>query len=256
MSAIILEILKEHPNRIFTQTEIIEEIKKKTGKIKSKSAVSQNITTLSNKNKIIYEKGIGRTPAKISLGITDKEKPKPKPIEKPKPTKPKPKPIEKVELVFEKQAPDFNDYQLTDPITDKKESKLEDQLSQAEKSLSDGIEEFTKEDLRNKSLTEITEETSNLIDIKLLTEANEMLAIAKETIINQEEEITNLEVEMAFVKGIKKIPFTFKEFSKYMLSQSEMSGSNSMKMGEIAYRKTSLKNIYLIILHLRDENKL
>jgi len=103
---------------------------------------------------------------------------------------------------------------------------------------------------------ELIEETSNLIDIKLLNEANEMLAIAKETVINQNEEITNLEVELAFVKGIKKRPFTFKEFSDYILSQSETSGSNSMKLGEIAFRKSSLKNIYLIILHLREENQL
>jgi hypothetical protein len=236
MSAIILEILKKNPEKIFTQTEIIDEIEKETGKRKSKSAVSQNIKTLSNKNQINYEKGLGRNPAKISLKIIDSEKPKPKPIIEPKPKpiiEPKPK-----------------------PIIEPKPKPIDVQLSKAEKELANGIEEFTKEDLFNKSITEKIEETSNLIDIQLLKEANESLTIAKETVINQNEEIQRLELEIAFVKGINKRPFTFKEFSDYMLSQSKRSGSNSMRLGEIAYRLTSLKNIYLIILHLRDVNKL
>ena len=219
MSAIILEILKNNPNKIFTQTEIIDEIENRTGKRKSKSAISQNIKTLSNRNKINYEKGLGRKPAKISLMLSDIEKPKPKPI------KSKPKPI----------------------IESKPEFNLS-QLSQAEITATNGLKEFSNE---------IKQEIKEVFTLeKDYNETIKSLQFAEETIIQQKEEITNLEVEMAFAKGIRKRPFTFKEFSEYMLSQSKSSGSNSMKLGEIAYRKTSLKNIFLIILHLRDVNQL
>jgi hypothetical protein len=228
MSAIILEILKKNPEKIFTQTEIIDEIEKETGKRKSKSGVSQNIKTLFNKNKINYEKGIGRTPAKISLLISDIEKPKPKPIEepKPKPTKPKPKPIE-----------------------EPKPKPIDVQLSQAEKTLSDGLEEFNGLVFEGKKGLG---KTTNSLLVSKQIEDN----FTKETIINQKEEIQRLELEIAFAKGINKRPFTFEEFSEYMLSKARKTGSNSCKIGEIAFRKTSLKNIYLIILHLRDVNKL
>jgi len=56
MSAIILKILKTNPDKIFTQTEIIDEIENQTGKRKGKSAISQNIKTLFNRKQINYEK--------------------------------------------------------------------------------------------------------------------------------------------------------------------------------------------------------
>lgn len=229
MSAIILEILKNNPDKIFTQTEIIDEIENQTGKRKSKSAISQNIKTLFNRKQITYEKGLGRIPAKISLILSDIEKPKPKPIEKPKPKpikKPKPKPIAI-------------------------------QLSQAEKTLDKGLTEFNES--KGKIIPELTvKPLPAMFSSPELekTKLPRLLLLNKKELEQAKEEITNLEVELAFVKGIKKRPFTFKEFSEYILSQSETSGSNSMKIGEIAFRKSDLKNFYLLILYLREESKL
>ena len=166
--------------------------------------------------------------------ITQEEKPKPKPNKpKPKPIiEPKPKPIKSKPKPIIESKPEFN---LS-------------QLSQAEITATNGLKEFSNE---------IKQEIKEVFTLeKDYNETIKSLQFAEETIIQQKEEITNLEVEMAFAKGIRKRPFTFKEFSEYMLSQSKSSGSNSMKLGEIAYRKTSLKNIFLIILHLRDVNQL
>lgn len=212
MSAIILEILKKKPDTIFTQSDLIDEIEKETGKTKSKSAVSQVVKTLYIKNLINYEKGIGKRPAQISYLESYETKPKPisskpKPIPpkispKPKPISPKPKPIEI--SIHESEYP---------------------------------------------TLLKETQE---------IEELEESLTTAKETVIFQQDEIDNLKKQLDSFKGFLsgKQPFTFLTFSEYMLTKARKTGSNSYKWGELVFRKTDLKNIYLIILELKERKLL
>ena len=68
----------------------------------------------------------------------------------------------------------------------------------------------------------------------------------KNTIKGQEQTIIDLKSQSPKVE-IQKIKLeTFTEFSQNLLSRAKKSGSNSYRIGEIVFRKTDLKNMYLV----------
>lgn len=50
----------------------------------------------------------------------------------------------------------------------------------------------------------------------------------------------------------RKKPLTFEKFSTYLMSRATKTGSNSYAIGELRFRRSGLKNIYLIIQELKE----
>jgi len=217
----IVNFLEENEGKIFTQKEIAENLNKSAG------TISVQIKKLIDLDMINYQPASGRTPARISLRSG---------------------PNGKTQTQSQSQSQ-----------TQSQRIKLD-----TTEAFQEAFEKY------NNNYTETETETVNIktinVDkVKFLKQQNELLNREIDTLKNSLKSsnyekqalldtIQNLKTQIETLD--KKLTFlwSFNDFAKFMLTNSRKSGSNSYKMGEIAFRRSDLKNIYLIIKELLDQD--